>query len=142
MEQAGFFIEVEAKIIQVNFQKNTEFYLYNLLLVILSNLSFLSPVLFLFSEEEPEDEVHGYIEGAAILIAVVIVVLVTAFNDWSKEKQFRGLQDRIEGEQTFSVIRRGQAIQIQIGEIVVGDIMQVKRLGWRSLATFKSDCAM
>ena len=57
----------------------------------------------------------------------MIVVLVTAFNDWSKEKQFRGLQDRIEGEQTFSVIRRGQAIQIQIGEIVVGDIMQVKR---------------
>ena len=99
-------------------------------------------MLFLFSEEEPEDEVHGYIEGAAILIAVVIVVLVTAFNDWSKEKQFRGLQDRIEGEQTFSVIRRGQAIQIQIGEIVVGDIMQVKRLGWRSLATFKNDCAM
>ena len=129
MEQAGFFIEVEAKIIQVNFQKNTEFYLYKLLSVILSNLSFLSPGFFLFSEEEPEDEVHGYIEGAAILIAVVIVVLVTAFNDWSKEKQFRGLQDRIEGEQTFSVIRRGQAIQIQIGEIVVGDIMQVKRLG-------------
>ena len=119
--------EVEAKIIQVNFQKNTEFYFYNLLLVILSNLSFLSPI-FLFSEEEPEDEVHGYIEGAAILIAVVIVVLVTAFNDWSKEKQFRGLQDRIEGEQTFSVIRRGQAIQIQIGEIVVGDIMQVIKI--------------
>ena len=128
MEQAGFFIEAEAKIIQVNFQKNTEFYLYNLLSVILSNLSFLSPGFFLFSDEEPEDEVHGYIEGAAILIAVVIVVLVTAFNDWSKEKQFRGLQDRIEGEQTFSVIRRGQAIQIQIGEIVVGDIMQVKRV--------------
>ena len=48
MEQAGFFIEVEAKIIQVNFQKNTEFYLYNLLSVILSNLSFLSPGFFYF----------------------------------------------------------------------------------------------
>ena len=80
------------------------------------------------SEEVEEDEAHGYIEGAAILIAVVIVVLVTAFNDWSKEKQFRGLQDRIEGEQTFSVIRRGQAVQIQIGEIVVGDVMQVNVL--------------
>ena len=33
-----------------------------------------------------------WIEGVAILLAVVIVVLVTAFNDWSKEKQFRGLQ--------------------------------------------------
>ena len=35
---------------------------------------------------------HEWIEGLAILLAVVIVVLVTAFNDWSKEKQFRGLQ--------------------------------------------------
>ena len=80
---------------------------------------------FIFKVEE-EDESHGYIEGAAILIAVVIVVLVTAFNDWSKEKQFRGLQDRIEGEQTFSVIRQGQAVQVQIGELVVGDVVQVK----------------
>lgn len=61
----------------------------------------------------------------AILIAVVIVVLVTAFNDWSKERQFRGLQDRIEGEQTFSVIRNSTAVQVQIGELVVGDIIQV-----------------
>merc|ERR1712066_722399 len=75
--------------------------------------------------EEEEDE-HGWIEGAAILIAVIIVVFVTAFNDWSKEKQFRGLQDRIEGEQTFNVIRNGTAQQIQVGELVVGDIIQVK----------------
>ena len=40
-----------------------------------------------------EEENHAdWIEGLAILLAVVIVVLVTAFNDWSKEKQFRGLQ--------------------------------------------------
>ena len=58
-----------------------------------------------FSVGVVEEENHGWIEGVAILIAVVIVVLVTAFNDWSKEKQFRGLQNRIEGEQTFNVIR-------------------------------------
>ena len=75
--------------------------------------------------EEEEDE-HGWIEGTAILIAVVIVVIVTAFNDWSKEKQFRGLQDRIEGEQTFNVIRSGTAQQVQVGELVVGDIIQVR----------------
>ena len=74
--------------------------------------------------EEEEDE-HGYIEGLAILIAVIIVVFVTAFNDWSKEKQFRGLQDRIEGEQTFNVIRNGTAQQVQVGELTVGDIVQV-----------------
>ncbi|XP_053150615.1 plasma membrane calcium-transporting ATPase 2 isoform X18 [Hemicordylus capensis] len=76
-------------------------------------------------EDEGEAEA-GWIEGAAILLSVICVVLVTAFNDWSKEKQFRGLQSRIEQEQKFTVVRGGQVIQIPVAEIVVGDIAQVK----------------
>ncbi|KAL1774789.1 plasma membrane calcium-transporting ATPase 1 isoform X2 [Sigmodon hispidus] len=76
-------------------------------------------------EEEGEGET-GWIEGAAILLSVVCVVLVTAFNDWSKERQFRGLQSRIEQEQKFTVIRGGQVIQIPVADITVGDIAQVK----------------
>ncbi|XP_059367112.1 plasma membrane calcium-transporting ATPase 1a isoform X3 [Carassius carassius] len=68
----------------------------------------------------------GWIEGAAILLSVVCVVLVTAFNDWSKEKQFRGLQSRIEQEQKFTVVRGGQVIPIPVAEIVVGDVAQIK----------------
>ncbi|XP_069946822.1 plasma membrane calcium-transporting ATPase 3 isoform X2 [Cherax quadricarinatus] len=85
-----------------------------------------------------EDEVHGvgghdegeeeagWIEGVAILISVAVVVFVTAFNDYTKEKQFRGLQSRIEGEHKFSVIRGGEVQQIGVGDIVVGDICQIK----------------
>ncbi len=76
-------------------------------------------------EDEGESEA-GWIEGAAILLSVVCVVLVTAFNDWSKEKQFRGLQSRIEQEQKFTVVRGGQVIQIHVAEIVVGDVAQIK----------------
>ncbi|XP_066473511.1 plasma membrane calcium-transporting ATPase 3 isoform X10 [Tiliqua scincoides] len=76
-------------------------------------------------ENEGESEA-GWIEGAAILLSVICVVLVTAFNDWSKEKQFRGLQSRIEQEQKFTVIRNGQQVQIPVSELVVGDIAQVK----------------
>lgn len=76
--------------------------------------------------EEDEEGETGWIEGAAILASVIIVVFVTAFNDWSKEKQFRGLQSRIELEQKFSIIRNGQLIQLPVAEIVVGDIAQVK----------------
>lgn len=47
-----------------------------------------------FSDEEAGEEHADWIEGVAILLAVIIVVFVTAFNDWSKEKQFRGLQVR------------------------------------------------
>ncbi|XP_037657872.1 plasma membrane calcium-transporting ATPase 2 isoform X9 [Choloepus didactylus] len=77
------------------------------------------------AEDEGEAEA-GWIEGAAILLSVICVVLVTAFNDWSKEKQFRGLQSRIEQEQKFTVVRAAQVVQIPVAEIVVGDIAQVK----------------
>ncbi|XP_024083389.1 plasma membrane calcium-transporting ATPase 2 isoform X3 [Cimex lectularius] len=76
----------------------------------------------------PDDEegIHGWIEGLAILISVIVVVIVTAFNDYTKERQFRGLQGRIEGEHKFSVIRKGEVEQISVGDIVVGDICQIK----------------
>ncbi|XP_073678768.1 plasma membrane calcium-transporting ATPase 3b [Garra rufa] len=77
------------------------------------------------AEDEGEAEA-GWIEGAAILLSVICVVLVTAFNDWSKEKQFRGLQSRIELEQRFAVVRNGNVIQIPVADMVVGDMAQVK----------------
>ncbi|XP_014204544.1 plasma membrane calcium-transporting ATPase 2 isoform X5 [Copidosoma floridanum] len=80
------------------------------------------------AEPSPEDEEtqYGWIEGLAILISVIVVVVVTAFNDYSKERQFRGLQNRIEGEHKFSVIRQGEVKQISVSDIIVGDICQIK----------------
>lgn len=81
---------------------------------------------FLYTEDE--ETKHGWIEGLAILISVIVVVFVTAFNDYTKERQFRGLQNRIEGEHKFSVIRQSEVKQISVGDIVVGDICQVSLL--------------
>jgi magnesium-transporting ATPase (P-type) len=78
--------------------------------------------LFFISEETNVE----WIEGAAIIIAVIVVVLVTAFNDWTKERQFRGLQSKIELDQKFNVVRENVVRQIPIKDIVVGDICQVK----------------
>ncbi|XP_061446407.1 plasma membrane calcium-transporting ATPase 1-like [Rhineura floridana] len=74
---------------------------------------------------EEEEAEADWIEGCAILLSVVCVVLVTAFNDWSKEKQFRGLQNRIEKEQMFTVIRQGQFMHVPVAELVVGDVAQI-----------------
>lgn len=79
-----------------------------------------------FLADDDEDGSHGWIEGLAILISVIVVVLVTAFNDYTKERQFRGLQSRIEGEHKFSVIRQSEVKQIGVSDIVVGDICQIK----------------
>ena len=75
--------------------------------------------------DESENEA-GWIEGVAILVAVIVVVLVTSFNDWRKERQFRGLQSKIEHEHKFATLRGSEVVQIPVGDIVVGDICQVK----------------
>ena len=84
-----------------------------------------------FAEEHGESEAN-WIEGAAILIAVFIVVFVTAFNDWTKERQFRGLQDKLESEHRLSIIRAGETIEVPVADIVVGDVCFIRygKLGW------------
>lgn len=80
----------------------------------------------IFSDFDDDETSHGWIEGLAILISVIVVVLVTAFNDYTKERQFRGLQNRIEGEHKFAVIRQSEVKQVSVSDIVVGDICQIK----------------
>jgi len=67
-----------------------------------------------------------WIEGLAIVVAVVVVVLVTAFNDWSKERQFRGLKKDVDRQHTFSVVRGTQTTQLVVTDIVVGDVCIIK----------------
>ncbi|XP_074592983.1 plasma membrane calcium-transporting ATPase 2-like isoform X4 [Brevipalpus obovatus] len=109
--------------------------LQDMTLIILEVAAVISLLLSLYSPPEDEETAGsaleeeseaGWIEGAAILVSVFIVVLVTAFNDYTKERQFRGLQSRIEHEHKFSVIRGGEVIQILVSDILVGDICQVK----------------
>ena len=68
----------------------------------------------------------GWIEGVAILVAVAVVSLVTALNDWQKEKQFRQLQGKIDQEQSVDVIRDGNVMKIPSTELVVGDLCNLQ----------------
>lgn len=93
------------------------------LLIILMVAGLVSLILGVTVEE---DKSTAWIEGFAIFVAVIIVALVTAINDYTKEQQFRGLQSKIEGEHKFTVIRAGESSSIFNGNIVVGDICQLK----------------
>uniref|UniRef100_A0A914Z2N8 Calcium-transporting ATPase n=1 Tax=Panagrolaimus superbus TaxID=310955 RepID=A0A914Z2N8_9BILA len=77
-------------------------------------------------KEKKGDHGSAWIEGVAILLCVVVVVLVTAINDYSKERQFQGLQNKIETGHQFSVIREGEAFDVPVADLVVGDIVRVK----------------
>jgi P-type Ca2+ transporter type 2C len=65
----------------------------------------------------------GWIEGGAILIAVFLVASVTAFNDYTKELQFRALEHSSQGDERCSVIRDGEIERINPKDLVVGDLI-------------------
>ena len=69
-----------------------------------------------------DDPTTGYVEGVAILAAVLIVSVVTAINDYQKESQFRELS-QANDQVDVIVIRNGSHWQIPVQQIVVGDIV-------------------
>lgn len=63
----------------------------------------------------------GWIEGASILIAVVIVVGVGSFNNYVKEQQFQKLNQQV-AQKDVAVMRNGKREVISAYDLVVGDI--------------------
>lgn len=79
--------------------------LHDFTLIVLIVAAVISLILGLAVEKNKST---AWIDGFAILMAVVVVVLVTAFNDYSKELQFQSLQKQIKQDHTFAVIRNGE----------------------------------
>ncbi|KAH9905078.1 calcium-translocating P-type ATPase [Fomitopsis serialis] len=94
-------------------------------LVLLSIAAVVSLALGFFQDfgtprpagEPPVD----WVEGVAIIVAILIVVLVGSINDWQKERQFQALNEKKE-ERGVKVIRAGDERVVDVHEVVVGDI--------------------
>eukprot|EP00201_Polytomella_parva_P013237 CAMPEP_0175051854 /NCGR_PEP_ID=MMETSP0052_2-20121109/8038_1 /TAXON_ID=51329 ORGANISM="Polytomella parva, Strain SAG 63-3" /NCGR_SAMPLE_ID=MMETSP0052_2 /ASSEMBLY_ACC=CAM_ASM_000194 /LENGTH=685 /DNA_ID=CAMNT_0016316199 /DNA_START=75 /DNA_END=2128 /DNA_ORIENTATION=+ len=87
--------------------------------LILCFAALVSTVLGLAITEERKKA--DYIEGIAIWIALLIVISVSAGNDFQKDKQFRKLNAEREVIQV-KVIREGKIVLVENVEVVVGDI--------------------
>lgn len=66
-----------------------------------------------------------WVEGVAIIVAVLIVVLVGAANDYQKERQFAKLNAKKEDRELI-VIRDGAQKMISIHDLLVGDILNLQ----------------
>lgn len=67
----------------------------------------------------------AWVEGVAILVAVMIVVLVGSVNDFQKEKQFRKLNAKKE-DREVKVLRNGETVLLSVFDIIVGDILHLE----------------
>ena len=71
-----------------------------------------------------ENPSTGWIEGAAILLAVLLVAIVTATNNYEKESQFQKL-NAVKEDICIQVIRARQTIHINTKQLVVGDVVKL-----------------
>ncbi|KAL1964114.1 hypothetical protein VTN77DRAFT_7532 [Rasamsonia byssochlamydoides] len=66
-----------------------------------------------------------WIEGVAICVAILIVTVVTAANDWQKERQFVRLNKRKDDRQV-KVVRSGKSVMVSVFDIMVGDVLHIE----------------
>jgi len=60
------------------------------------------------------------------MFAVVLIVLVSALINWTKDLQFRGLQQQLDKQLKCLVVRNGDMTQVLSSDVVVGDICVIK----------------
>ncbi|KAJ8130128.1 hypothetical protein O1611_g3503 [Lasiodiplodia mahajangana] len=77
-------------------------------------------------KHEPGDPpAVDWIEGVAIIIAILIVTLVGSLNDWQKERAFCKLNEKKE-DREIKVIRSGKSNIINVHDILVGDVLHLE----------------
>ena len=108
-------------------------------LIMLIVLGVISIVVATTTVEDGEKCGACWLEGAAILVAVCIVVFVTASIDYVKQFSFIRLTRSLHETNTKSVIREGKQVNVTDDEIVVGDILSVNS---HNLASIPADCVL
>jgi Ca2+ transporting ATPase len=73
---------------------------------------------------EDDDSCMGWLDGAAILGACLLIGNITAWNEMSKEKQFRGLQAQ-QDDCAVVVRRNGMEVRVSAENIMVGDLVSL-----------------
>ncbi len=68
---------------------------------------------------------EGWLEGASILVAVVIIVTVTTGNDYIKQKQFEKL-NAIATAKNVNCYRGGDLINMSVYDLLVGDVVEIE----------------
>jgi P-type Ca2+ transporter type 2B len=72
-----------------------------------------------------ENPKKDWIDGIAIVFALIVVVLTGSITNYNKEKKFKQMSEEDQKRGMVLVKRRGELIQIPDSEILVGDIVKV-----------------
>ncbi|KAK3068435.1 plasma membrane calcium [Teratosphaeriaceae sp. CCFEE 6253] len=94
-------------------------------LIVLSVAAVIALALGLYQALGTKEGGVEWIEGVAIMVAIIVVVMVGALNDWQKERQFAKLNKK-KDDRNVKLVRSGRTQEISIHEILVGDVLLVE----------------
>ena len=97
-------------------------------LIILTVAAVISLALGLYQTFQPHPNGEArieWVEGVAIVVAIVIVVVVGAGNDFQKERQFVRLNKKKE-DRYVQVVRSGKPMEVSVYDIYAGDVMNLE----------------
>lgn len=66
-----------------------------------------------------------WVEGVAIIVAILVVTFVGALNDYQKERQFVKLNKK-KDERMVKVVRSGKSQEISVYDILAGDVVHLE----------------
>jgi magnesium-transporting ATPase (P-type) len=95
------------------------------ILKILIAASLFSIAVEVGTAESNSERSTAWIEGFVILVAVAVCGLVTAANDYSKERQFAQLNSVADERKRVTIVRDGKLLEIHQDDVLVGDVVQV-----------------
>ncbi|KAI1411136.1 calcium-translocating P-type ATPase [Hypoxylon sp. FL1857] len=97
-------------------------------LILLSIAAIVSLAVGLYQtfggEHEDGQPSVEWVEGVAIIVAIVIVVLVGSLNDWQKERQFARLNKKKE-DRLVKVVRSGKTVEVSVFDLMAGDVVHL-----------------
>ncbi|KAJ5497169.1 ATPase P-type K/Mg/Cd/Cu/Zn/Na/Ca/Na/H-transporter [Penicillium fimorum] len=97
-------------------------------LFLLTGAAIISLALGLYqtfgTKHTPNNPPVEWVEGVAILIAIVVITLAGAANDYQKEYKFRKLNKKQQDRNVW-VLRSARIHEVPISEVVVGDIVHI-----------------
>jgi Ca2+-transporting ATPase len=95
-------------------------------LILLSVAAVISLAIGLYQtfgqEHDPTNPSVEWIEGVAIIVAILIVVFVGSLNDYQKERQFARLNKKKQ-DRLVKAIRSGKTVEISVFDVLAGDVL-------------------
>jgi Ca2+-transporting ATPase len=99
------------------------------ILILLSAAAVISLAVGIYQtvgiEHKPGEPGIEWVEGVAIVAAILIVVLVGSLNDYQKERQFAKL-NRKKQDRSVNVTRSGKQSKVSVHDLMAGDVIHLE----------------